>query len=48
MMKKYQSPNFELINVLSADVITTSPASILSKGEAGDEMNIGYGAFFGS
>ena len=43
-MKNYKTPKFDMINVLSSDIITNSPGA-LTAGEPTNEMNIDYGDF---
>ena len=45
-MKNYNAPKFELINMLSTDVITASgDNSPLVSGDPTSELNLDYGIF---
>lgn len=45
-MKKYITPNFELINMISTDVITTSgEQQTLSSGDPTGELSLDFGMF---
>ena len=38
-MKKYNTPNFDILTIASTDVITTSPAPVFGAADEGSGVN---------